>query len=1558
MKKHFLSSGKLWLRVFLMLVTTSLGINLYAQDAPGFSLKFTQIDDCVPAAGLRQANFMVTLKLTEAHLGIASMYFVPPSNVSIDWRANDNLPLPSSARIVLEDGVDGKKLFKITNTPLQPTLNKQEDAYILGALTFTVPADADKDIAVPFTVVSFGGLDPTITLSNWTNPEYPKENIVLKVTKGFNFNVINPERPSFSVAEGDSIDVKATNTTVFNATVWDNEAEEIVPAENVLKTNGADDYYVMFKNDDGKWKFLSDEDKKKAEVNYLPDRGILSITPKKDYLNDNPNTPAIITVNAIVARRSAWQEDAEPVSFQVELVPVDDQPVVNIISFGSEQTIGNITKQNCLKEGNTSHSYKISLTDPDTALNNYAVKLFFVDGDQEEEWAEIAGSTISSNYSDEGLNGYGFIENKELSYDYVQHPNYSKQFQLVAKVMKDNEVVATSGPFEFYIVDEDRIPEPRPEVILVDANGNELPKAKKEDYLNSETHIGSVQDKDIYLATNGQDIFIQSTTPEDPDGDVVTLQYVWETYTGKYHDDWGTKLSADSTSKKDLWHGNVYVTTNPYGDGDSTHGDSVQKWVYIINSKPVGQNANLFIRKTDNADEAKGEIKLTATDADGDALTFSIVNNGSKGTASIEDGTLIYTVTDNTQEFYGDGADVITLKANDGEADSEEFTVTVSYRDNPPAEIAVTAEAPAALDEVDETGAPSTFTASITATDSAEVTPAGIKNIAWTMLTADGAPVEGWILNDSSADLDALSKTASCTVTLPGYDTIKNAADGTRPKTQNFKLKVVVTDALDATSEKVWELTVSDVDRAPTAPATVTVSPAAELKVKEVPEPSAEGATDADGDAITYVYAWNCGDKTDIDTRLKGETWTLTATPTTKPYGGDDVRAGEAATTTFTVINTAPVLAATDTQPWASDQVLESTAKTAAISAFVTVSDDDDADMAAGFDYAFTVSDSSAVKGTFSIDGDNVTFTPEKNQVGIVTFTVTATEKSETAAVSNVVELSFEVLGVNSAPILYVADQYLTPQDCGQQRNAIFNLTMGDSADEATQSLTNYTITIKEDADSILDGAPTLAYDDNVKTLTVSYAVKADAADKMGKSAILTINVTDNGGTANDGIDTASFDFKVVLGATPWYPTVEINSANLQGIPAGTIFMIDVYQLDGDDVYRSEEDDAIYQGELLFTMRGRGTTILPADYLDYSDGLLPGTYRYDFFLWTPVDGRLPFPVASQLVQIADYAAPTAGTVKTTLEDDGNTITFDISMPLSQGYVMNIRKDGEIVQTINKRFTTPTDGQLLPEASFKLAFFQPGNYTVDLQGYNPQGDGDVIDDIETAQFTIENDEDQDVFFDGLDGFVPSTGKIIVTETDTTVVDFQWPTLKAGYTYLLEVFDRNGLLAAKVEAGTATTARLQLNSKDDINNYLWRVSVSNSQVRNVSASLTLMIVKKSDAPIVTGVIADGNGIKIIVDTPIALDGLTYDIMYYSVKGNAWVVQSENLVPTPNAAYPNGDLDEDDDETMRSSIVDLPALGIDLGFTTSEGDGIYLRAKRNGKSITKFTPYILTK
>lgn len=92
----------------------------------------------------------------------------------------------------------------------------------------------------------------------------------------------------------------------------------------------------------------------------------------------------------------------------------------------------------------------------------------------------------------------------------------------------------------------------------------------------------------------------------------------------------------------------------------------------IPNQAPVANNG--AFATDEDADYETGQ--LSATDADGNALTYSIVSNGSKGSATITDtttGAFTYVPSPNAN-----GGDTFTFKANDGYLDSNVATATVT----------------------------------------------------------------------------------------------------------------------------------------------------------------------------------------------------------------------------------------------------------------------------------------------------------------------------------------------------------------------------------------------------------------------------------------------------------------------------------------------------------------------------------------------------------------------------------------------------------------------------------------------------------------------------------------------------------------------------------------------------------------------------------------------------------------------------------------------------------------------------------------------------------------
>jgi hypothetical protein len=118
--------------------------------------------------------------------------------------------------------------------------------------------------------------------------------------------------------------------------------------------------------------------------------------------------------------------------------------------------------------------------------------------------------------------------------------------------------------------------------------------------------------------------------------------------------------------------------------GGAHENHDILDWSFEANTAPVAKDQPV----TTNEEEAK-TITLTGTDADGDDLTFQIVDPPSKGTlGSIGPVTCAGTSPETcsadiayTPDAGFVGTDSFTYKANDGKADSDTATVTITVRD-------------------------------------------------------------------------------------------------------------------------------------------------------------------------------------------------------------------------------------------------------------------------------------------------------------------------------------------------------------------------------------------------------------------------------------------------------------------------------------------------------------------------------------------------------------------------------------------------------------------------------------------------------------------------------------------------------------------------------------------------------------------------------------------------------------------------------------------------------------------------------------------------------------
>ncbi len=91
-----------------------------------------------------------------------------------------------------------------------------------------------------------------------------------------------------------------------------------------------------------------------------------------------------------------------------------------------------------------------------------------------------------------------------------------------------------------------------------------------------------------------------------------------------------------------------------------------------VNSAPAASNGTLT-----TAEGTVGGETLTASDPNGDALTFSVISQGTNGTVAITDtATGAYTYTPTSNDF--NGPDSFTFRVSDGTASSNVATVTVT----------------------------------------------------------------------------------------------------------------------------------------------------------------------------------------------------------------------------------------------------------------------------------------------------------------------------------------------------------------------------------------------------------------------------------------------------------------------------------------------------------------------------------------------------------------------------------------------------------------------------------------------------------------------------------------------------------------------------------------------------------------------------------------------------------------------------------------------------------------------------------------------------------------
>ena len=344
------------------------------------------------------------------------------------------------------------------------------------------------------------------------------------------------------------------------------------------------------------------------------------------------------------------------------------------------------------------------------------------------------------------------------------------------------------------------------------------------------------------------------------------------------------------------------------------------------------------------------EFNVTATDADGDSLRFSLETGAPSGASiNLTSGAFTWTPTE-----MQDGAPSITVQVSDGRggAASETITVTVSEVNTAPVLDAITPKGVARPDTL-------TFTATASDDDYREGTA---DTVAFSLT-------------------GVTTTTSGASITPAGNFSWMPAAN----QTGSYNVTVTVTDGTGLTDSQNVAITVNTQPNMAPVLTTIGSKSVNELVLLEFNVT----ATDADGDSLRFSLETGAPSGASINLTSGAFTWTPTEMQdgapsiTVQVSDGRGGAASETITVTVSEVNTAPVLDAITPKGVARPDTLTFTA---------TASDDDYREGTADT-VAFSLTGvTTTTSGASITPAGNFSWMPAANQTGSYNVTVTVTD--------------------------------------------------------------------------------------------------------------------------------------------------------------------------------------------------------------------------------------------------------------------------------------------------------------------------------------------------------------------------------------------------------------------------------------------------------------------------------------------------------------------------------------------------------------------------------------
>ena len=550
---------------------------------------------------------------------------------------------------------------------------------------------------------------------------------------------------------------------------------------------------------------------------------------------------------------------------------------------------------------------------------------------------------------------------------------------------------------------------------------NDVPTANNQSGANNQT-VTTPEDTQVNIILTGSDV----------DNDPLTFTIVAQPSHGTLS---GSAPNITYTPAANYNGSDSFTFKVNDGQVDSNIA-TISILVTPVNDSPIANDLSASV-----AENAQTNLTLTASDVDGDALSYITVSSPIHGALSGAAPNLTYTPTQNYN-----GSDSFTFKVNDGTVDSNIATVSITITAVNVAPVANSqsittpedTQASITLTGSDVDGDPITY--SIVISPAYGTLSGTLPNLTYTP-TADynGSDSFTFKVNDGALDSnvatvsisvsavpDAPVANASSIVTdedtpasalLTGVDVDGNAITfsistqplhgvltGTAPSLTyspnlNFNgsdsFTFTVSDGTLTSAVATVSITVNSVNDAPVSDGqSVTLD-------EDTPTAIALSATDVDGDALTYTIATSPTNGT-----LSGTAPNLTYTPSANYFGIDSftfyANDGTVNSNTSTVSLT---ITSVNDAPTTSNQTITVAEDNSVIITLTGIDVDGD-------QLTFTI-ETAPSHGTLTGSGSTLTYTPSPNYNGNDSFTYNVSDGTTS---SNTSTVSITVTPVNDAP--------------------------------------------------------------------------------------------------------------------------------------------------------------------------------------------------------------------------------------------------------------------------------------------------------------------------------------------------------------------------------------------------------------------------------------------------------------------------------------------------------------------------------------------------------------